>query len=177
MGPRDLRVSTICNGVGASIEGVHALAGLESILDRHLAVVAADRHHHNGDIVRVVPNRTKRVPSDHVERGRAAGRLCPFTQDRIQISSSARARVHVKTCRAIGREHSRAFSGKTKVLYRGLLAIRDTVMAEAATDQGACRFACGCQTCSDHNPCNQVARFEIHGFTPPGNQFSAIFWD
>jgi hypothetical protein len=48
----------ICDVARSAEESENAFAGLKSILDRHLAVVSADRHHHNGDIVRVIPDGT-----------------------------------------------------------------------------------------------------------------------
>jgi len=46
---------------------------VEAIFDRHLAVAfSADRHHHNVMLFGLSPNRTKRVPSHHIESGRAA---------------------------------------------------------------------------------------------------------
>jgi hypothetical protein len=56
---------------------------------------------------------------------------------------------------------------KTKVLYRRLLAIGDTVVAEAAPDDGARRFARDrCHACHDRQRSNYAGRLEIHGFAP-----------
>jgi hypothetical protein len=56
---------------------------------------------------------------------------------------------------------------KTKVLYRRLLAIGDTVKAEAAPDDGVCRFARGRRhACHDRKRRNYAGRLEFHGFDP-----------
>jgi hypothetical protein len=65
---------------------------------------------------------------------------------------------------------------KTKVLYRRLLAIGDAVIAEAAPDDGACRFARDrSHACHDRQRSNYAGRLEIHGFAPLSISFPTIF--
>ena len=51
------------------------LAGLQAVLERHLAGVADDGHRDDCDVIGIVADRPERMPAHDIKGGGAAGRI------------------------------------------------------------------------------------------------------